>query len=474
MRKLSWWERVFAKAALYAAAAIALPAQTFTTLHTFNSATDGSNSYSGLIQATDGNLYGVTYIGGQDGNGTLFKITTSGALATLHSFCSQSGCADGGNPYGGLVQATNGNFYGTTSGYGANGNGTIFAVAPGGGLTTLYSFCSQSACPKGPFASLIQANDGNLYGTTYEGGAYGWGAIVKIAPNGSLTTLYSFCSQKGCPDGFFPASALVQGTDGNLYGTTSGGGANGYGTVFKITLSGALTNLHSFGEMTGEYPSAGLIQGSDGNFYGTTQSGSAHGQGSVFKITASGRLTTLYSFCSQGNCVDGQSPYGGVIQATDSNFYGTTSGGGANGYGTVFKLTPRGAVTTLYSFCSQSGCADGEFPDAGLVQDTNGSFYGVTHFGGVHSGGTIFSLSAGLASFVKTEPTSGKVGAKVIILGTDLSGTTAVIFNGKAATFTVVSATEIKTTVPTSATSGTVEVTTPSGALKSNVAFRVP
>ncbi len=473
MGELSWWERVCAMGVLCAAAAIALPAQTFTTLHSFNSATDGNSPYSGLIQATDGNLYGVTYVGGPDGNGTLFKVTTGGALTTLHSFCSQSGCMDGSNPYGGLVQATNGNFYGTTSSNGANGDGTIFTVTPGGRLTTLYSFCSQNNCPKGPFAALIQATDGNLYGTTYLGGAFGWGAIFKIAPSGALTTFYNFCSQKGCPDGNFPDSALIQSTDGNLYGTTPAGGANNYGTVFKITLNGTLTTLHSFRDATGEYPSGGLIQGADGNFYGTTQGGGANGEGTVFKITPSGALTTLYSFCSQSNCTDGSGPYAGVIQATDGNFYGTAFSGGANDYGTVFKVTPRGALTTLYSFCFQSGCTDGELPDAGLVQDTNGTFYGATHFGGVDGGGTVFSLSVGLAPFVKTQPTSGKVGTLIKILGNNLTGAISVTFNGVVAVFKVVSSSEITATVPGGATTGVVKVITPQRTLLSNVAFRV-
>jgi uncharacterized repeat protein (TIGR03803 family) len=305
------------------------------------------------------------------------------------------------------------------------------------------------------------------------GGAYGWGAIFKIAPSGALTTLYNFCSQKGCPDGNFPDSDLIQSTDGNMYGTTPAGGANNYGTVFKITLNGTLTTLHSFRDTTGEYPSGGLIQGTDGNFYGTTQGGGANGEGTIFKVTSSGALTTLYSFCSLSNCTDGYSPYAGLVQGTDGNFYGTAFSGGANDYGTVFKVTPGGALTTLYSFCSQSGCTDGELPDAGLVQDTNGTFYGATHFGGVDGGGTVFCLSMGLAPFVKTQPTSGKVGTLIKILGNNLTGVSSVTFNGVVAVFKVVSSSEITATVPGSATTGTVKVITPQRALLGNVVFRV-
>jgi uncharacterized repeat protein (TIGR03803 family) len=234
-----------------------------------------------------------------------------------------------------------------------------------------------------------------------------------------------------------------------------------------------LTTLHSFRDTTGEYPSGGLIQGTDGNFYGTTQGGGANGEGTIFKVTASGALTTLYSFCSLSNCTDGYSPYAGLVQGTDGNFYGTAFSGGANDYGTVFKVTPGGALTTLYSFCSQSGCTDGELPDAGLVQDTNGTFYGATHFGGVDGGGTVFSLSMGLAPFVKTQPTSGKVGTLIKILGNNLTGASSVTFNGVVAVFKVVSSFEITATVPGSATTGTVKVITPQRALLGNVVFRV-
>jgi uncharacterized repeat protein (TIGR03803 family) len=240
---------------------------------------------------------------------------------------------------------------------------------------------------------------------------------------------------------------------------------------------------------------AGLVQATSGDFYGTTNYGGANGDGTVFKITPSGTLTTLYSFCSQSGCTDGWGPVGGLIQATNGDLYGTTEYGGANnnpncsavsgttGCGTVFKITPSGTLTTIYSFCSQSGCTDGYAAYAGLVQATNGDFYGTTEFGGTSSTctdaylfgcGTVFSLSEGLGPFVKTQTTSGKVGAHVKILGTDLTGATSVSFNGTAAVFTVVSPSLITTTVPAGATTGKVEVATPGGGLlSSNVPYRV-
>jgi uncharacterized repeat protein (TIGR03803 family) len=272
---------------------------------------------------------------------------------------------------------------------------------------------------------------------------------------------------------------LVQGIDGNLYGTTLGGGsAKGFGTVFKITPSGTLTTLHSFcaqsGCPDGQFPQTGLVQATNGNLYGTTISGGAYGNGTIFKITTSGMLTTLYSVCSQSGCPDGNYLIAGLIQATDGNLYGVMDVGGANGAGTIFKVTLSGTLTTLYNFCSQSGCPDGQYPGGGLVQATDGILYGTTADGGANGEGTVFSLSVGLRPFVETEPTAAKVGEAVTILGTTLTGATAVTFNGTAAIFKVVSSSEITTTIPTGATTGKVEVVTPSGTLSSNVLFRVP
>ena len=399
--------------------------QAFTTLASFNG-TDGANPYTGLVQATNGDLYGTTVSGGANGDGTVFKVTTSSALTTLYSFCSQSGCTDGANPYAGLVHPTSGYLYGTTFSGGANGDGTVFKITPSGTLTTLYSFCAQSSCTDGASPdALVQAANGYLYGTTsYGGAADGGGTVFRITPSGALTTLYSFCSQANCADGEEPAAGLVQATNGNLYGTTFYGGANGDGTVFKITPTGA--------------------------------------------------LTTLYSFCSLSACTDGKYTYAGLVQATNGDLYGTTYSGGAGTGGTVFKITPSGTLTTLYSFCAQSTCTDGALPTAALIQATNGNLYGTTGYGGGAGGGTVFSLYVGLGPFVETLPTSGKVGAAVKILGTNLTGATGVTFNSAATVFTVVSPSLITTTVPAGATTGKVQVVTPGGTLSSNVPFRVP
>ena len=463
-------------AAVWLCGSALLPAQTFTTLHSFDG-TDGRLSFAGLVQATNGSLYGTTYYGGAKNSGEVFEITPIGTLTRLHSFCSKSGCTDGEYTYATPIQGTDGNFYGTTYLGGSNELGTVFQITPTGTEITLHTFRGPDGSQ--PLAGLVQATNGDFYGTTYIGGSEGKGEVFKITPNGAFTTLHSFCSQSGCTDGENPFAGLIQGVDGNLYGTTFGGGSiKGFGTVFKITPLGTLTTLHSFctqsGCPDGQFPQTGLVQASNGDLYGTTIAGGAYGDGTIFQITPTGKLKMLYNVCSQSGCPEGNYLIAGLIQATDGNLYGIMDVGGAKGSGTIFKMTLSGTLTTLYNFCSQSGCPDGQYPAGGLVQATDGNLYGTTADGGANGDGTVFSLSLGLGPFVETEPTVAKVGAGVKILGTNLTGATSVNFNGKAATFTVVSSSEISTTVPVEATTGEVQVLTPSGTLLSNVPFRVP
>jgi uncharacterized repeat protein (TIGR03803 family) len=289
-----------------------------------------------------------------------------------------------------------------------------------------------------------------------------------MTPSGMLTTLHFF---NFSPDGCCSKAKLVQGSDGNFYGTAWSGGVNNYGTVYKITPNGTFTVLHAFNNMDGSLPFAGLIQGANGDFYGTTEEGGAYAYGTVFEITSTGSLTTLHSF----DVTDGDTPISPLVQANDGNYYGTTSYDGTHpNFGTVYKITPSGILTTLHNFTS----TDGSYPYAGLVQSTNGTLYGATFAGGSSKAcpygcGTAFSLSVGLKPFVETLPTSGKTGDVVTILGTNLSGATSVSFHGTAATFVVISQSEIRTSVPPGATSGTVEVTIPRESFKSNVFFHV-
>jgi uncharacterized repeat protein (TIGR03803 family) len=356
---------------------------TFSSLFSFNQ-TNGATPEAGLIQGTDGDFYGSAAFGGPGGqntNGTLFKITPSGSFTNLILFNGTNGAG----PRAGLVQAMDGSFYGTTYNGGSNNAGTIFQLATNGTLTTLVTFAFGDSTGAYPISGLIQGRDGNFYGTTAFGGTNGgYGTIFKLTTNGTLTSLYSFT---GTNDGASPYAGLLQANDGGLYGTTYQGGTNGgYGTIFKLATNGTFTPLYSFtGTNDGANPYAALVQGLDGNFYGTTFSGGANSYGTVFEFATNGMLTTLVSF---GNA-NGAHPQAGLVQDSDGNFYGTTFSGGTNGYGTLFELGTNGSLTTLVSFAGTNGAS----PEAGLIQGADGNFYGTTAHGGTNGFGTVFRLS---------------------------------------------------------------------------------
>jgi uncharacterized repeat protein (TIGR03803 family) len=361
-------------------------------LHNFASP-GGPERPSSLTLASDGKFYGVTAAGGAYGMGSVFVVTPTGTLTTLHSFAAD--CGDGCVPNDGLIQATDGNLYGTTAVGGAGFFGTVFRITTGGTLTTLYSFPADLSDGSTPVAGLIQATDGHLYGTTFFGGAGFQGTVFRITTGGTLTTLHSFADD--CSDGCAPQGRLLQASDGNLYGPTRRGGLSDAGTIFRITTAGLLVTLHQFGSDGsdgGFEPAAGLIQATDGKLYGTTNDGGPGGQGTVFSITLGGTLTTLHAFAEF--CDDGCIPEGGLVQASDGNLYGTTSFGGTGFFGTIFKLTTSGALTTLHAFASD--CTDGCLPSARLIQAANGTLYGTTEqggAGGVHGRGTIFGITTG-------------------------------------------------------------------------------
>jgi uncharacterized repeat protein (TIGR03803 family) len=392
MAKVSGWRMVGAVVVI-CVAAIAAQGQTFEILASFDGTNGANPFYVSLVQGVDGNLYGTTYDGGNTtchisghtfGCGTVFKLTPEDSLIAFYSFCDQyPTCPDGVGPTAGLALGTDGNFYGMTMGGGGrNADGTIFKVTPGGALTTLYGFPASGTFP---YDALIQGADGNFYGTTYLGGPLSYGTVFKITPKGTLTNLYYFL---GGPDGANPYDGLVQGSDGSFYGTASSGGAFNGGTVFRVTPEGSLTTLYSFCAQSdcadGMNPEGGLVEGQDGNFYGTTY-GEPGIFGTVFKITPTGALTTLHTF----NGDDGNSPTAGLVQATDGNFYGTTAFNGTSpacriflfGCGTVFEITPGGTLTTLHNFDG----SDGSFIYGGLVQATDGNFYGTTAAGGAYN-----------------------------------------------------------------------------------------
>jgi len=405
-----------------------------------------------FIQGTDGNLYGTTA-----GGGEITKLTLAGILTTV-----------AGIDYGTvapLVQASDGNFYGTIYTTPDSDNGAVFQLTPAGVVTTLHTFnWSDGALPR---AALVQGTDGALYSTTDEGGQYGNGVFFKITTTGVYTKLYDFGNLSAEPLG------VIQGADGNFYGTTYF--SAGYGTVFKITPAGALTTLHNFsgGTADGARPAV-LVQAVNGKLYGTTSGGGANNLGTIFEITTAGVLTTLHSFSFS----DGYNYYASqMIQATNGNLYGALSAGGATacgegvgyGCGTIFEITPSGTFSVVHTFTGPYGATPN-----GLFQDTNGTLYGTTYYGGPSNYGVFFSLSLGLGAFVNTIPTSGAVGTPITIFGTNLTGATSVSFNGTPAAYTVVSGTVIATTVPAGATTGKIEVVTPSATLYTNLApFRV-
>ena len=302
---------------------------------------------------------------------------------------------DGNKPFAAMVQGKNGNLYGTTYFGGAKDDGEVFQISATGKLSTLHSFCSTSGCADGEYsyATPVQDADGNFYGTTYLGGSKGDGTVFKMSPSGTLTTLHDF----GGSDGSQPLAGLAAGSDGNFYGTTNLGGSHNSGSVFKITPTGQFTTLHSFCSKTacadGQNSYAGLIQATDGNLYGTTLSGGSHGDGTVFKVSHSGTFSTLYSFCSHNGCADGEFPQTGLVQASNGRLYGTTILGGAYGSGTIFELTLSGTLTTLYNVCPQIGCPDGNYLYASLIQATDGNLYGIMQVGGAHGSGTIFKIT---------------------------------------------------------------------------------
>jgi uncharacterized repeat protein (TIGR03803 family) len=356
-----------------------------------------------LIKGQDGNFYGTTQSGGVFDEGTVFTITTTGAESVLYSFDS---APDASNPAAPLVLGTDGNFYGTAQSNGAFGSqetdGAIFKITPAGSESVLHSFGGTATDGQYPVAGLIEGSDGNFYGTTELGGTncnaggVACGTFFKVTPAGVETVLYNFGAT--VTDGNQPIAGLVIGADGNFYGTTQLGGTHGVGTVYKMTPQGVETVLYSFGATStdGAEPAAGLILAKDGNFYGTTSAGGAHDQGgTVFKITPEGVETVVYSFGASSS--DGTFPVASLIQGADGNFYGTTSVGGSNGKGSsiagiVFKLTPAGVETVLHSF-SASAEGDGSDPEGALIQDSAGNLYGTTFLGGANGNGTVFKIT---------------------------------------------------------------------------------
>ncbi len=390
---------------------------------------DGTNGAepSTVVQATDGNFYAVT-AGHTDALefGNVIKITPAGEISTLYNFCSKPHCSDGAWPDTPPILGSDGNLYGVTSGGGSyllngGGWGIVYKLTLSGKLTVLHTFCTADPCLDGEGPNgLVQAADGTLYGTTFEAGQFDGGTLFKITPAGVFSVVHSFCSLANCADGQWPEFPPIQGTDGNLYGVTIEGGPAHAGVLYDLTPTGRFNVVHTFlcfgtaCDRGGE-PVA-VVQDAEKNLFGVTAGGGINGNGTFFEITPAHSFLNLYSFDSG---VDG--PNRGLTLANDGNFYSATQD-------TIFQLTPSGVETTLYTF----SCCTAEFPFTGLFQATNGNLYGAVQFYNSAWNGAIYSFSNGLSPLVETNPTMGKVGRSVIILGNGLTGTTSVTFNGVA------------------------------------------
>jgi uncharacterized repeat protein (TIGR03803 family) len=370
-------------------------AQSLTILHQFSGGTnDGSQPiWMHLIQASDGDFYGTTEYGGVSNAGTVFKITSGGSLTVLYQF--KGGMAnDGEFPEAGLMQGSDGNFYGTTYEGGTNFYGTVFKMSPAGVLTNLHIFQGPVTHDgRWPFSPLFQGTDGFFYGTTSAGGSKGDGTVFQMDSKGNLAVIYSFTNGL---DGEDPYAGVFQGSDGYFYGTTEKGGTNGveyggYGTVYRVSSGGAFTPLHQFGATTtdGQNPIGGIIQGYTGDYFGTTYEGGSNGYGTVFRITSAGVLTNLYHF--GGPAYDGLNPGAGLLQGSDSYLYGTTYLGGTNGAGSLFKIGAAGGLTYVHAFDAFIG--DGVHPEDALVEGYDGNYYGTTYQGGTNGLGVVFKLA---------------------------------------------------------------------------------
>jgi uncharacterized repeat protein (TIGR03803 family) len=459
---------------------MAANAQTYTPLYTYPQTDSGDTGIiwpSLLSQGRDSNLYSTIETNGTHTYGTVYKMTTAGAYSAVYNFCAEgSPCAStGGDPEGGVVLGFDGNLWGTTLNGGKDSAGTVFKVTPGGVLTLVYSF-TNGEDDSAPYFTVLQGQDGSMYGVSEEQYNTQYGSFFKLTTKGVITP-HPFDYTNG-----ESPNLPVLGTDGNFYGTTYSGGdpTCRCGVIYKATAAGKITVLHTFtgfdaAPYDGEFPLGVLAEGTDGNFYGTTYEGGNNGTnngGVVFKITPAGDYSIIHSFVTVAPTYDGELPRSGLARGTDGNFYGTTTKGGQAGYGAIYQITPSGTETVLYNFCTVS-CNDGFVPTTPMVQHTNGKFYGNTS--GNSLGGSVFySFDVGLGPFVKLETWSAEVDATAQILGQGLTGASAVSFSGGvAAQPDVVSGTYMTATVPAGALTGPVTVTTPTGTLTSDRSFLV-
>ena len=363
-------------------------------------------------------------------------------------------------PLGGLTLGTDQRFHGTINAAGSRNHGAVYRLSPSGAIVYEHDF--EGGADGGyPAAAPIQGADGAFYGTTDGASSAYAGTVYKIDTSERYSVLHLFTTT----DGRAPGASLVQGTDLNFYGTTSAGGQNGMGTFFRISSTGNFSILHDFDSTEGT-PFFPLIQASDGNFYGAVPRNGTTNNGAILKMTPSGTVTVFYTFAGGQ---DGSEPGGGLVEATDGNFYGTLNQEGAAGGGTLYRLTPAGVFTKLHDF----RVASGWYPQNTPMQHTSGKLYGTAYAGGTNVYGVIWEYDPGLAPFVTFLNVYGQVGAKVDILGQYFAAGSVVSFNGVPAQNPVIHSTYIEATVPAGATTGFITVTTSKGTLKSNKPFVV-
>jgi uncharacterized repeat protein (TIGR03803 family) len=456
------------------------PSGTLTYIHDFD-LTNGGYPQGGITMGTDGTFYGATYQGGAHSFGTIFEITPSGTFTKLYDF---NNTTDGAYPHTPPVQAQDGNLYGTT----ANGTiATLYKITTSGTFTVMATLAAQSYSP------LLLGTDGNLYGTTVYGGTFNGGTVFQFSPTTKmLKTVFNFHTE------YSPYGPLMQGTDGALYGTTSSGGTGSGGVVFKVTTAGVYKVLNNFSTSStnGASPYSGLVQGSDKFLYGVTSKSGSGGLGALFKISTAGTsFTVLHNFAT----VDGDTPYSTPLLHTNGTIYGMTSHGGAHtSDGVVYSFTnnlkPFVQPVVLHSarvnssvellgqgFNTASGVLFGT--GAGTLTIGSDTFATAKIVAGATTGAITVEEPGGnlltplnfkiVPSITKFSPTSGTVGTPVVITGMSLSQTTAVKFGTVAATFTVNSNTQITTTVPTGAVTAKISVTTPGGTASSTTSFTV-
>jgi uncharacterized repeat protein (TIGR03803 family) len=452
------------------AMAIAAPAQTVSTIYQFGSGSNPNYPFGVMAQGRDGNFYGVTLSGNGCCQGDIYKISSEGVITSLYSMAQSDGTTCKG-----LTLGTDGNFYGTCQNGGTNNYGTLFKVTSAGVLTVLHNFAAQGSTSDGciPYAPPIQASNGDFYGTTAFCGANNYGTVYKLTLAGAYTLLYSF---QGPPNDTVLPFGLIEGTDGDLWGVGNGWIISG-GGVFKITLAGKESLVYTFEPnadgafLDGEGPSANLIQGSNGDFYGTTEEGGSANQGTIFQLTAGGQETVLYSFPNQ---TDGAYPTLPLTQGPNGLLFGAATdcaGGGCSQAG-LFDITTKGVYKNVYLYplvCSNCGQ-----PFAPLLLSTNGTFYSTTEQGGIGVG-SFYSLSNNYKPFISlVNVTSGAEGAQVGILGQGFSAKSVVEFGGiKATTIKPAGSTYILATVPTGALTGDVIVTTGSTVLSTLASFKI-